>query len=35
MSISVAVLIQTLEGNPEMVKLVYNLCRTVDAPNAK
>ena len=28
MSLSVAVLIRTLEGNPEMVKSVYNLCRT-------
>jgi hypothetical protein len=29
MSVSFAVLIQNLDGNPEMVRLVYNLCRTV------
>jgi hypothetical protein len=29
MSVSFAVLTKLSKGNPEMVKLVYNLCRTV------
>ena len=35
MSVSFAVLIPTLEGNPKMVKLLYNLSISVAIRNAK